>query len=127
MPIYVYKHPDEDIYEEVFHGMNDPHVFSKDGVEWNRVFLAPNATIAGDIDPFNKNAYIDKTANMKGTVGEALDYSAELSAKRAEKTGGEDPVKRKFFEQYSKERKGAKHPLDKPKSINKNGFKIDLD
>ena len=46
MPIYVYKHPTEERYEEVVQGMNDPHTFSKEGIEWQRVFLSPNAAIS---------------------------------------------------------------------------------
>ena len=126
MPIYIYKHPEEDIYEEVVQGMNDPHVFSKDGIEWQRVFLSPNAAIASSDDPFSSNAFVEKTANMKGTFGDMMDYSAELSEKRAEKSGGEDPLKKKMFSDYEK-RVGKKHFADKNTSFEKNGIKIDLD
>ena len=37
------------------------------------------------------------------------DKSAELSAKRAEKNGGIDPVKEQWKKDYSKKRKGAKY------------------
>jgi len=126
VPIYVYKHPEEDIYEEVLQGMNDPHVFSKDGIEWQRVFLSPNAAISSDVDPYNSNAFIEKTANMKGTLGDMMDLSAELSHKRAEKAGGEDPVKRKHFDQYEKDI-GKKHLNNKPKSFENKSVRIDLD
>ena len=126
MPIYIYKHPEEDIYEEVVQGMNDPHVFSKDGIEWQRVFLSPNAAISSSDDPFSSNAFVEKTANMKGTFGDMMDYSAELSEKRAEKSGGEDPLKKKMFSDYEK-RVGKKHFADKNTSFEKNGIKIDLD
>ena len=115
MPIYVYKHPQKEEYEEVLQGMNEEHIYSKDGVEWERVFLAPNASISSDIDPFNANRYIEKTGKMKGTVGDMLDLSAELSEKRAAVNGGKDPVKEQHYKEYSKERGGAEHP-DKAKS-----------
>ena len=102
MPIYIYKHPDKEEYEEVLQKMNDPHTFSKDGIEWQRVFLSPNAAISTADDPFNGNAFVEKTANMKGTFGDMMDYSAELSEKRSEKRGGEDPMKKKHFENYEK-------------------------
>ena len=89
MPIYIYKHPEEDIYEEVVQGMNDPHVFSKDGVEWKRVFIAPNASISTNDNPFSQNSFIEKTGKMKGTMGDMMSYSQELSEKRAEKSGGQ--------------------------------------
>ena len=79
MPIYIYKHPTKEEYEEVVQSMNDPHTYSKDGVEWERVFFAPNMAISASDDPFSANNYVEKTANMKGTVGDLLDYSAELS------------------------------------------------
>ena len=126
MPIYVYKHPEEELYEEVLQGMNDPHVFSKDGVEWQRVFLSPNASISSNSDPFNSNAFLDKTANMKGTVGDMMDYSAELSEKRAEKSGGIDPISKKHFDNYEKS-VGKKHLNDAPKSFENKHIKVDLD
>jgi hypothetical protein len=57
-------------------------------------------------------------------MGHMLDYSAEMSEKRAEQAGGIDPVKQKYFENYSKERKGAKHQLEKQTFEGKN-FKVD--
>ena len=128
MPIYVYKHPEREEYREVFQGMNDEHVYSEDDVEWSRVFLAPNASIDNTIDPFNKQQYIDATYNKKGAIGDMMDLSSELSAKRAEKSGGLDPVKEKFYNNYSKERNGAEHPNRlKEKGYESKNIKIDYD
>jgi hypothetical protein len=128
MPIYVYKHPDEEKYREVFQGMNDEHVYSEEGVEWKRVFLSPNASIDNSIDPFSNQQFIDATYNKKGTVGDMMDLSAELSAKRAEKRGGTDPVKEKFYNKYAKERGGAEHPNRfKGKSYESKNVKVDYD
>ena len=110
MPIYVYKHPDKEEYEEVLQGMNDEHVYEKDGVKWDRVFLAPNASIDSEIDPFSKSQIMDVTRNKRGTYGDMMDLSKEMSAKRAEKAGGKDPVKERFYDNYAKERGGAEHP-----------------
>jgi hypothetical protein len=126
MPIYTYKHPTEERYEEVIQGMNDSHTFSKDGVEWKRIFDIPNAAISSSNDPFNSNSFVEKTANMKGTLGDMMDYSSELSQKRAEKSGGVDPVKKKHFENYEKA-VGKKHLADKPKSFENKSVKIDFD
>ena len=90
MPIYTYKHPTEERYKEVIQRMNDDHTYSEDGVEWQRVWDIPNAAISSNADPFNSNAFLDKTANMKGTFGDMMDYSSELSEKRAEKSGEGD-------------------------------------
>ena len=124
MPIYVYKHPDKEEYEEVVQGMNEDHVFSKDGVEWQRVFLAPNAAVSSDTDPFNANSFIEKTGNMKGTIGDMVDYSKELSEKRIEKTGN-DPVKEKFYKDYASRRGGKKHPDQLKKKFENSRIKID--
>jgi len=128
MPIYVYKHPEHEEYREVFQGMNDEHVYSEDGVEWDRVFLSPNASIDNSIDPFSNQQYIDATSNKKGTIGDMMDLSSELSAKRAEIAGGKDPVKEKFYDNYAKERGGAEHPNRiKEKGYESKNVKIDYD
>jgi len=128
MPIYVYKHPDEEEYREILQGMNDEHVYEKDGVKWDRVFLAPNASVDSEIDPFNNRHFIDATANKKGTYGDILDFSKEQSEKRAAQRDGVDPVKQKYFDDYSKERKGAKHPKEiREKGYESKNVKIDYD
>jgi hypothetical protein len=125
MPIYIYKHPSEEIYREVLQSMNDVHEYFEDGTQWNRVFLVPNASIDSSINPYSQNDFVNKTANKKGTMGDLMDLSAELSAKRAS-SAGEDPIKRNFFDDYSKKNNGKKHLLDKPKTIETKNFKIDL-
>jgi hypothetical protein len=128
MPIYIYKHPDHEEYEEVFQGMNDEHVYEKEGVKWDRVFLAPNASVDSEIDPFNKRHFIDATANKKGSMGDMMDMSKELSEKRAAQRDGVDPVKQKYYDNYSKERRGAKHPKEiKEKGYESKNVKIDYD
>ena len=128
MPIYVYKHPDEEEYREVFQGMNDEHVYSEDGIEWQRVFLAPNASIDSSIDPFSKQQFMDATYSKKGTLGDMMDLSKEMSEKRAEKYGGKDPVKEKFYDNYAKEGKGTEHPQRiKEKGYESKNVKIDYD
>ena len=127
MPIYVYKHPEREEYREVVQGMNDEHVYSEDGVEWSRVFLAPNASIDNSIDPFSKQQYLEATKNKKGTVGDMMNLSAELSEMRSEKMGGKDPVKEKFYDNYAKERNGAEHPNRKGKTYESKNVKVEYD
>tara|TARA_R100000742_G_C4278006_1_gene100401 strand:+ start:2196 stop:2576 length:381 start_codon:yes stop_codon:yes gene_type:complete len=126
VPIYTYKHPTEERYKEVVQGMNDDHTYSEDGVEWGRVWDIPNAAISSNDDPFNSNNFVEKTANMKGTFGDMMDYSAELGEKRASKMGGEDPVKKQFFKDYEN-KVGKKHLSDKPKSFENKSIKLDFD
>ena len=128
MPIYVYKHPEQEEYIEVLQGMNDEHVYEQDGLAWERVFLAPNASIDSDVDPFNGRQFVDTTAAKKGTMGDMMDYSKELSMKRASKSGGVDPVKEKYYKKYSDERNGTKHPQDiKDKGYESKNVKIEYD
>ena len=55
-----------------------------------------------------------------------MDYSKELSHVRAEKNGGIDPVKEKYYKEYSSKRKGAKH-VDQMKSEAKNNKQVSID
>ena len=127
MPIYVYKHPEKEEYEEVLQGMSEEHIYSKDGVEWERVFLSPNASVSTEVDPFNRNSFIEKTGNMKGTVGDMMSLSEELSEKRAAQSkDGKDPVKEELYKKYSEERKGAKHP-DSLKKFENNRVEVSYD
>ena len=117
MPEYLYQNPETKEVISIMQGMNDEHKFLDDnGLEWNRIFTNPTMSIdSQDIDPFSEQQFVEKTANMKGTYGDMLDYSKELSQRRSEALGKEDPVKRKTFDNYKKER-GFAHPNDRPKS-----------
>lgn len=127
MPIYLYKNPKTGEIKEVVQLMNEKHEFIEDGVEWKRVFTSPNASIDTKVDASDKNKFIEKTGNMKGSLGDLLDYSSELSEERAKRSeSGEDPVKRKHFDEYEK-RVGKKHLSDKKKTIETDRIKIDLD
>lgn len=63
------------------------------------------------IDPHDRKAFAKKTA-VPGTVGELWDRSKELSERRTEKEGV-DPIKRRFYDNYSKAHKGRKHTAEK--------------
>lgn len=127
MPIYIYKNPDNEEYKEIVQTMNEEHIYIDEfGLQWQRVFTIPNATIDTKEDAWSHNNFVEKTGKMKGTVGDVLDYSAELSAKRAEANGGEDPIKKKAFNDYEK-KTGKKHLNDKKKTIETSKIKIDLD
>jgi len=117
MPEYLYKHPETEEVVSVFQGMQDKHEYiDSEGVEWSRVFTNTSFSLdSSNIDPFSEKQFVEKTGNMKGTYGDMLDYSKELSQQRSEILGKEDPLKRKTFDKYKKER-GFAHPNDRPKS-----------
>ena len=128
MPIYVYLNTETEEYREIVQKMSDVHEYfgeSGDEKSWKRVFTCPNASIDSQIDPFNSRDFMRKTGAKKGTYGDLLDKSSELSHQRAEKTGGIDPVKEKYFKEYSAKRRGAKHP-DQMKSFENKNVKIDF-
>lgn len=128
MPLYVFHHPeDESITKDVFFNMNDEKFYiDKDGLEWKRVFLGSQLSCDADIDPWSNSDFVNKTANKKGSLGDIMDKSAELSSQRAKENGGVDPVKQKYYKNYSKQRGGAVHNDLKPKTFENKNIKIEL-
>lgn len=110
MPLYTYQHPETGAQEDVIQGMNDVHEFEKDGIKWKRVFYSPRVSIDTHVDPFSSKDFKEKACTKRGTVGDLLDQSKELSQKRIEKDGY-DKIKQKTDEEYSKARNGRK-PLE---------------
>ena len=127
MPMYTFQHPKTEETIDVFFGMNDDKIhIDEDGVEWKRVLHSPQLNTTASIDPWSNSDFVNKTANTKGTLGDLMDRSSELSAQRAQENGGVDPIKEKYYKKYSEERKGAIHP-DKKKSYESKNVKIDFD
>jgi hypothetical protein len=113
MPLYTYEHPETEETIDVIQGMNDEHIYiDKDGVHWKRVFYIPEANIDSQIDPFSNQSFKEKTSNQKGTYGDMIDQSREMSQRRKDKLGY-DPVQQKYFKEYSDKRNGIKHHLDR--------------
>lgn len=114
MPSYIYKHPKKEKYIEVVQSMNETHeFFDEDGLPWERVFTSPQAVVKERIDEFNSHQYVDITKRKKGNIGDLMDFSEELAAKRASRTDdGRDPVKDKFYDNWSAKRHGRIHPED---------------
>lgn len=126
MPIYLFQNPKTKEIKEVFQSMNDEHVYSEKGVQWERIFTIPQASIDTQIDAFSESSFKNKTSNKRETLGDLMDRSKELSEKRKD-VAGVDLVQQKFFEDYSKTRKGKKHTKDPSREIkyNKNMFSIE--
>ena len=118
MGLYVYENPKTKEQIEVYQGMNDPHEYTDDkGVKWDRIFFPPNWAIDSIVkDPFNRREFAEKGANKKATLGNWYDESAELSEKRAQKYGI-DPIREKYYEDYSKNRKGKKHYMQQQEKV----------
>jgi len=130
MPLYSYRNVSTGEVRDVLQTMSETHeYFGERGDQdcWQRVFYPPNFTIDGTINPFSQKDFMRKTENKKGTIGDIMDRSAELSEQRAEKTGGEDPVKQKYFDNYAKERRGARHLKEKKKVYEDKNVKVEYD
>ena len=125
MPLYTYENPDTGETVDVLQSMNEEHSYTdQNGLKWKRVYLIPNASVDSQIDANSSTAFIDATKNKKGTYGDLLDKSRELSEKRATTYGGSDPIKEKFFKDYSANRKGAIHP-DQKKTYESKRVKVE--
>jgi len=125
MPLYTYENPDTGETVDVLQSMNEEHSYTdQNGLKWKRVYLIPNASVDSQIDANSSTAFIDATKNKKGTYGDLIDKSRELSEKRAKTYGGSDPIKEKFFKDYSANRKGAIHP-DQKKTYESKRVKVE--
>ena len=115
MPVYLFQNPKTKEIVEIVQKMSDPHEYTdEEGVKHERVYTLPNASIDTQIDPFSSREFVDKTKDKDITMGELWDASQDASEKR-EKVLGKDPVKEKYFKNYSKKRKGLKHKDDPSK------------
>jgi hypothetical protein len=110
MPIYQFSNPETDEVIDIVQKMKDEHVYIDDkGLEWERVWMIPNASIDTQVDPFDSKKYLDAT-RKKQNMGDMFDQARELSEKRAQQAGGEDPIKKKYLKEYSEKRGGKTHP-----------------
>ena len=99
--------------------MDEQHVYSepgKHGDKWVRVFVNPQMSVDAKIDPFSQKDFTEKTGRKRGgTIGDLMDTSKEMSAKR-ERILGKDPIKEKLIDDYER-RTHKKHPSKIPKSL----------
>lgn len=107
MPNYLFRNPKTGSIVQIFQFMEEDHIYSENGIQFERIFTIPNAQIDSKIDSAQK--FAEKTGRMKGTLGEIWDYSQELSEQRARENGGEDPIRQKAEQNYSKKRRGMKY------------------
>ena len=93
---------------------------------WKRVYVNPQASFDTKIDPYSAKDFVKVTANKKGgTVGELWDRAADLSASRADKDG-KDPIKAKYYEKFSKKRRGKMHPQQRREEANEKLKKVGI-
>lgn len=128
MPQYTYINDETGEKIDLFQGMNDEHKYiDENGKEWRRIFYSPNASVdsLSDVDPFDTRKLVEKTGKMKGTIGDLWTASEEASKRREDKLGHEDPVRRKYLDNYQKEN-NRKHFHDRPQKIDAGVATIDF-
>lgn len=116
MPIYLFSNPKTGKVKEVVQSMSEPHVYSENGVAWNRIWSIPQTRVDSVIDPFSQKEFIEKTGNKTMTQGEYWEMSQAMSEKR-EKKAGLDPVKEKYFKSFEKKHHGKPHPIKKKEIV----------
>jgi len=111
MPIYLYQNPKTKKVKEIIQSVNDIHEYFEDGLKWDRIFTAPELNTNDKLTAESSaQQFSELTGKQKGTMGDLWDRSKELSDKRKKLYGGEDPVKKKYYDDWSKKRKGKIHP-----------------
>jgi hypothetical protein len=111
MPVYIYQHPKTKEVIEIIQSIHDKHEYIDDkNIKWNRIFTIPEVNTQGVLKAeCSPKEFAEYTKNKKGTIGDLWDRSSELSEKR-KKIYGKDPIKEKYFKDWSKKRKGKIHP-----------------
>lgn len=110
MPIYLFQNPETKEVKEIVQSINDKHEYFENGIKFQRIFTVPQAAFDTRIDPHDSKAFVEKTGKQKGKLGDIFDQSREASEKRKKNHGGKDPVKNKYWDDWSKKRKGKVHP-----------------
>ncbi len=128
MPFYLFENVETGEYKEVFFHMNDEKIYNgEDGTQvgvWSRRYYSPNAGVDTRINPESARDFVEKTGRKKGTIGDILDASAEMSARRTE-IMGKDPLIQKYKDEYSGKRKGKKNPSE-ARAAQKAGITVSL-
>ena len=106
MAFYSFQNTETGEIKDVVQKMDEEHTYSQNGVEWIRLWINPQVSTNIKIDPFSEKDFLNQTSSKKETLGDIFDRAKEASLKREKKLGAEDPIKKKFYEDYSKKRKG---------------------
>lgn len=127
MPLYTFSHPETGELLDVFFKMNDKKEYiDESGTKWIREYHSPELNATGKTNPWDSKQFVEKTGRGRGKMGDMMDLSSELSKERASQNGGVDPIKEKYYNQYSKDRLGSVHPDKMQKTFENKHVKIDL-
>lgn len=115
MPIYIYLNPKTGVTKEVIQRMTEPHIYSENGEQWQRIFHTAQISTDTNWDAMDSKNFVERSRTKKGKLGDLWEKSAELSEKR-EKIIGKDPIKEKFLKNWEKKRKKT-HPENRKKIL----------
>lgn len=111
MPAYIFRNPLSGQIKVIIQSVNEKHIYSENGVQYERIFTSPNIGTDTKTDPFSSADFVKQTANKNEKLGDIFDRSKEASEKRKSKLGY-DPVQKDYFKNWSQKRAGRRHPLD---------------
>ena len=113
MPEYLYQHPTTNKIISIYQSVHDLHEYiDKKNIKWNRCFTSPQINADQKLNENSSSKDFENfTKDKKYSVGDLWDKSRELSEKRQDRLGV-DKVKKEYYKNWSKQRKGKKHPKD---------------
>jgi hypothetical protein len=133
MPLYTFVNPDDtEVTQDIFFAMADApsigSIVTFEGVKWKRIAVKPQASFDTKCDPNSVDDFL-KVTHKRNSIGDMFDRSKELSMKRQEKEGV-DTVQQGYLQDYSRRRRGKKHPVQRRAetvaSLAKSGIKVDF-
>ena len=123
MPLYLYEDKETGEVVEILQGMMDVHEYhGSNGREkglWRRVYVNPNMSFDTKVDAFDQKSFVNSTVNKNDTYGDLQNRAAEASEIRAQRYGGKDPVKEKYYSKYNKMTNGKLHPKQQKEKFEK--------
>lgn len=126
MPQYSYENQETGEIKDIIQSIHDIHEYSENGVKWSRVWVSPQMGVDTKCDPYSSKDFVEKTGKKRGTFGQLLDYSKEMSERRSQKDGI-DFKKEKYYNNYSKTRRGKLHPDVMNKRVTENLNKMGVE
>lgn len=107
MPVYDYADEATGKVISVLVRLDEPdearRVQIQDGITYKRIYSAPLAAVDTAKGSLSQEDFNRVTQNKNLKVGDFWDISREMSQDRADRNGGYDPVKEKFYEKHLKE------------------------
>ena len=123
MPLYLYENKETEEVVEVLQGMSEVHEYQGEcGTQkdlWRRVYVNPGLSSDTKMDAFDSKSFVASTVNKNDTYGDLQNRAAEASAIRAQKNGGKDPVKEKYYNDYKQKTNGKLHPTEQKEKFQK--------